>query len=422
MAIEDMLVDDGNARQNLATFCQTYMEPDGVELIKLNLQKNGIDKTEYPRTTEIESRCVKIIGDLWCANKVEKPIGTSTVGSSECFFLGGIALKKLWQKNAEEAGVDIRAKSPNLIISSGYQVCWDKFATYLDIELRTVPITLDNLELDVDKAIDLVDDYTIGIVGILGNTYTGHYDDISALDGAVEEYNKDSKIPIYIHVDAASGGFYAPFITPNRVWDFRLKNVNSINSSGHKYGLVYPGVGWVIWRGKDVLPKDMLFEVSYLGGSMPTMGLNFSRSAAQVVGQYYNFTRFGRYGYTTIHERTMRTAERLLQLVRENDDVFEIIGVGLDLPVVCYTIKDELCSHLSLYDLSDRLKLKGWLVPAYPLPKDIDDIIVHRLVLRADFSQSIADDFADDWQEVVKEWKNGIPKLGDDLGRYGFTH
>ena len=266
--IRQYLSVEGNATQNLATFCQTYMEPEATRLMAENFEKNAIDKDEYPMTADLENRCVDIIGKLWNVDKKEEPLGTSTVGSSEACMLGGLAMLFRWKKLADAAGVDrFTKRRPNLVISSAYQVCWEKFCRYWDIEMRTVPIDLDHLSLNMDTVMDYVDEYTIGIVAILGITYTGKYDDVKALDNLVEKYNKEhADMPIRIHVDAASGGMVAPFIDPELEWDFRLKNVWSISTSGHKYGLVYPGVGWVIWRSKEALPEELIWWLRYIGG------------------------------------------------------------------------------------------------------------------------------------------------------------
>ena len=291
--IREYLKVEGNATQNLATFCQTYMEPAAAQLMAENFEKNAIDKDEYPMTADLENRCVDIIGDLWHADSKEEPMGTSTVGSSEACMLGGLAMLFRWKKLADQSGLDRYGRRPNLVISSGYQVCWEKFCRYWDIEMRTVPLDMEHLSLNMDTVMEYVDDYTIGIVAILGITYTGKYDDVHTLDRLVELYNADhAALPIRIHVDGASGGMVAPFVEPELEWDFRLKNVWSISTSGHKYGLVYPGVGWVIWRGKKALPEELIFWVSYLGGEEATMAINFSRSASQIVGQYYMLIRY----------------------------------------------------------------------------------------------------------------------------------
>ena len=421
--IKDELMDEGNARMNLATFCQTYMEEEATKIMSETLEKNAIDKSEYPQTTELENRCVSILADLWHAPLDMKYLGTSTVGSSEACMLGGMAMKFRWRDRAKKLGMDVNNKKPNLVISSGYQVCWEKFCVYWDIEMRTVPMDEKHMSLNIDKVMDYVDDYTIGIVGILGITYTGKYDDIKALNEVVEKYNKTAKISVPIHVDAASGGFFAPFIEPDLKWDFRLNNVVSISTSGHKYGLVYPGIGWVMWKDEQYLPKELIFEVSYLGGTMPTMAINFSRSASQIIGQYYNFLRYGFEGYRQIQQRTKDVALYLSSEI-EKMGLFEIYNDGKNLPIVCYKLKEDANVEWTLYDLADRLSMKGWQVPAYPLPNNLQDTIIQRIVCRADLGHNMA-------EQLISDMKNGIEALNKshiiyhdkkNKGVYGFTH
>jgi glutamate decarboxylase len=421
--VMDELLDEGNARQNLATFCQTYMEDEAVRLISQTLAKNAIDKSEYPRTAEIETRCVAMIANLWNAPAAMKHIGTSTVGSSEACMLGGMALKFRWRKLAQAAGIDVKAKNPNLVISSGYQVCWEKFCVYWDIEMRTVPMDANHQSLNIDLAMASVDEYTIGVVGILGITYTGKYDDIAALDKRLSEYNRTAKVPVHIHIDAASGGFYTPFVEPELAWDFRLDNVVSINASGHKYGLVYPGIGWIVWKDEGYLPEELIFKVSYLGGEMPTLAINFSRSASQILAQYYNFIRFGREGYQKIHEKTRDVAVYLTEAVN-NIGVFEIINDGTALPLVCYRLKEEAKVEWTLYDLADHLLMRGWQVPAYPLPADLQDIVIQRYVIRADFSMNMAAAFAEDFRQAIEDLNHARMLRPQERrrGKHGFTH
>lgn len=420
--IKDELLDEGNARQNLATFCQTYMEDEAVKLMSETLEKNAIDKSEYPQTADIENRCVNMIAHLWNAPKDKNYIGTSTVGSSEACMLGGMAMKFRWRKRAEAFGLDI-TKKPNLIISSGYQVCWEKFCVYWDVELRVIPMDETHMSLDVDKAIKAIDEYTIGIVGILGITYTGKLDDIKALDEALSKYNASTKHTVGIHVDAASGGLFIPFTKPQLPWDFRLENVLSINTSGHKYGLVYPGVGWVVWKDAAYLPEELIFKVSYLGGEMPTMALNFSRSASQIIGQYYNFIRLGKEGYTQIHEKTRDVALYLSNEI-EGTGLFTIYNDGENLPIVCYRLKEDQVEW-SLYDLADRLMMHGWQVPAYPLPVNLDDVIIQRIVCRADFSRDMAELFIRDFHQAIDELQQAhilVHGKTSEKKVYGFTH
>ena len=422
--IKDDLLDEGNARQNLATFCQTYMDDEAVKLMSETLEKNAIDKSEYPQTTDMENRCVNILADLWHAPKELNYMGTSTVGSSEACMLGGMAMKFRWRNRAKALGMDVTSKKPNLVISSGYQVCWEKFCVYWDIEMRLVPMDEQHMSINVDKVLDYVDEYTIGVVGILGITYTGKYDDIKALDKKLEEYNKTAKITVPIHIDAASGGMFAPFIEPELEWDFKLKNVVSISTSGHKYGLVYPGIGWVLWKDKEYLPQELVFEVSYLGGKMPTMAINFSRSASQILGQYYNFLRYGFEGYRQIHQRTKDVAMYLSSEL-EKTGLFEIYNNGENLPIVCYKLKDDVKVNWTLYDLADRLLMKGWQVPAYPLPEDLQNVIIQRFVCRADLSRNLADLLMRDLKAAIEDLNNAriLSKTQvDNKGVQGFTH
>ena len=421
--IKDQLLDEGNARLNLATFCQTYMEPEATKLMSETLEKNAIDKSEYPRTAEIENRCVNMIASLWHASPDESYLGTSTVGSSEACMLGGMSMKFAWRNRAEKLGLDIKAKKPNLVISSGYQICWKKFCTYWDIEMRTVPMDMQHQSLDMECVMDYVDEYTIGIVGIMGITYTGRYDDIKKLDALVEEYNKHTDYKVYIHVDAASGGLYTPFMEPDIEWDFKLKNVVSINASGHKYGLVYPGIGWVLWRDKSFLPEELIFKVSYLGGEIPTMAINFSRSASQIIGQYYNFVRYGYKGFHEIHKRTHDVAVYLAKEI-EKLGLFEIINDGSQLPIVCYKQKDDVKCKWTLYDLADRLAMTGWQVPAYPLPANLEDVEVQRIVVRGDFGMGMAHDFIEDLKRAIKQLNDAHLFFHKDKEnkKYGFTH
>lgn len=421
--IKNELLDEGNARMNLATFCSTYMEDEAIQLMSETLEKNAIDKSEYPSTIELENRCVSIIADLWHAPESGGYVGTSTVGSSEGCMIAGLAMKFRWRAQAEKLGLDTCKRKPNLIISSGYQVCWEKFCVYWDVELRAVPVSRENLGLDIPKAMNLVDEYTIGIVGILGQTYTGWYDDIQALDSAVERHNSQTEHKIYIHVDAASGGLFAPFTDPEIIWDFRLPNVVSINTSGHKYGLVYPGIGWVIWRSNMYLPRELVFEVNYLGGTMPTMAINFSRSASQIIGQYYNFLRLGFDGYRKIHLHTRNIAVTITREL-EKTGLFELLSNGSTIPLVCFKLKDDAQVAWTLYDLTDRLEMKGWQVPVYPLPNNCSSTIISRIVCRSDLSLNLAERFIEDLNLAVASLSkaNVLPDNTQRNDIKGFSH
>lgn len=418
--IKNELLDEGNARLNLATFCTTFMEDQAVQLMAETLEKNAIDKSEYPSTIELENRCVNIIANLWHAPQ-EEFLGTSTVGSSEACMLAGLAMKFRWRERAERLGLDLAGRRPNLIVSSGYQVCWEKFCVYWDVELRAVPVSPENLCLDAQAAVRAADPYTIGIVGILGQTYTGKFDDIAALDGAVEAYNAKTEHKVFIHVDAASGGLYAPFIHPDLAWDFRLNNVVSINTSGHKYGLVYPGIGWVIWREKACIPEKLIFKVNYLGGTMPTMAINFSRSASQIIGQYYNFLRLGFEGYAKIHRHTQEVADYIAQYL-ESAGLFHLINRGESIPVLCFGMREEK-AEWTLYDLSDQLEKKGWQLPVYPLPENAEKQIVCRIVCRSDLSLNLAERLVEDLRLAIRNLNETYPTAGaGGRGVKGFTH
>lgn len=410
--VKDHLMTEGNARLNLATFCQTYMEPQAARIISETLEKNAIDKSLYVQTAEIEDRCIEIISNLWNRppeEKTEIPKGTSTIGSSEACMLGALAMKVRWEEWAKKQKDFDMTKPPNLIITSGYQVCWKKFQQYWDVELIQIPMDEDHLSLNVDMLKENINKYTIGVVAVLGITYTGLYDDVAGINTVVDKYNKDPSNAgqyVGIHVDAASGGFYEPFINPTYKWDFRLDNVVSINASGHKYGLVYPGIGWIIWRSSECLPKKLTFEVSYLGGTVLTVGINFSKSAGQIIGQYYNFVRLGKEGYERIHTATKAVADYIEAAISEikvtnggdTFSAFEIMREKADcpaahkLPLVFWKLSEKLKNMPQfLYDLSDRMLMRGWQIPTYPLPANLTHVIIQRIVCRADLSMDMAE-------------------------------
>ena len=429
--IENQLLDEGNSRLNMATFCQTYMEKQAVELMSETLDKNAIDKSEYPQTAELENRCVNILAHLWHAPKNSDYLGTSTVGSSEACMLAGMAMKFRWRNTARAMGIDVVTKRPNLIISAAYQICWEKFCVYWDVDLRVVPVNRESLTLNLDTVEEMMDEYTIGVVGILGTTYSGEYDDIKGLNERIAKYNKahPDRPDIVIHIDGACGGMFTPFTEPELEWDFRLPNVVSISTSGHKYGLTYPGVGWVVWRDRKYLPEELIFEVSYLGGNMPTMAINFSRSASQIVGQYYNFLRFGRQGYAHIHAKTQEIASVIGDRIKHTG-MFELYNGGSRMPIICYTLKanakykdDGTPVVWNLYDLSDRLRMHGWQVPAYPLPDGAEEITVMRIVCRADLTFNLAEAFVTDFLQCLEDLKHAHVLCNEEkTGSYGFVH
>ena len=385
--VEDETILDGNARLNLATFVSTWMDEDAKQVYAASFDKNMIDKDEYPQTAAIEDNCWHMLANLWNAPDAEKSIGTSTIGSSEACMLGGLAFKRRWQQARRAAGKDTSA--PNLVMSAAVQVCWEKFCNYFDVEPRYVPISAEHKTLDGHDLAKYVDENTIGVVAIMGVTYTGMYEPVAEIAAALDEIQKNSGLDIPIHVDGASGAMIAPFLQPDLVWDFRLDRVHSISTSGHKYGLVYPGLGWVVWRDAQWLPDDLVFQVSYLGGEMPTFALNFSRPGAQVVLQYYLFLRLGFEGYRAV-QQTSQDVAKFLSAGIAKLDAFELWNDGSDIPVFAWRLADGHTENWNLYHLQDRLRMKGWLIPAYPMPADLEQITVQRIVVRNGLSMDLA--------------------------------
>jgi glutamate decarboxylase len=416
--VHDEAMLDGNARMNLATFVGTWMDEHAKRLLVEAADKNMIDKDEYPATAQIEERCWRMLADLWNAPHPSQSIGTSTIGSSEACMLGGLALKRRWQRRREAAGQDTR--SPNLVLSSAVQVCWEKFCNYFDVEPRYVPVSEDHPVLDGHDLEHYVDENTIGVVAIMGVTYTGRYEPVERIAAELDRIQEQTGLDIPIHVDAASGGMIAPFLQPDLVWDFRLERVASINVSGHKYGLVYPGIGWILWRHQDLLPKELIFDVSYLGGSMPTFALNFSRPGTQVLLQYYLFLRLGFEGYRKVQRNTLDVAQYLATHIGRMPE-FELLNPDLDIPVFAWRLKDPGATPWTLYDLSDVLRTRGWQVPAYPLPADLQDVTVQRIVVRNGFSHDLAACFVRDLRAAVAHLNQGCGIVGSERGP-GFHH
>lgn len=387
--IHDELLLDGNARQNLATFCQTWEEPEVHRLMDECIDKNMVDKDEYPQTAEIEARCVHMLADLWNAPHSANTIGCSTTGSSEAAMLGGMAMKWRWREKRRAAGEP--SDRPNMICGP-VQICWHKFARYWDIELREIPMAGDRLIMTPEEVLARCDENTIGVVPTLGVTFTGDYEPVEAVAGALDDLQNRKGLDIPIHVDGASGGFLAPFCAPDLPWDFRLPRVKSINASGHKFGLAPLGAGWVVWREKTDLPKDLIFNVNYLGGNMPTLALNFSRPGGQIVAQYYNFLRLGREGYRRVHEACYRTAEYFARELAGMGP-FEILFSGeiaKGIPCVSWKLRGDAKVPYTLYDLADRLRTRGWQVPAYSLPPDRQDLVVQRILVRQGVTRDLA--------------------------------
>ena len=421
--VADELMLDGNSRQNLATFCQTWLEPEVHSIMDLTIDKNMIDKDEYPQTAEIEARCVHILADLWNSPDAANTLGTSTTGSSEAAMLGGMAL--LWNWRARRKAEGKPADTPNMI-TGPVQICWHKFARYWDVELREIPMEGDRLLMTPDEVLKRVDENTIGVVPTLGVTFTGQYEPVKDVSDALDKLQAETGLDIPIHVDGASGGFLAPFTYPELEWDFRLPRVKSINTSGHKFGLSPLGVGWVVWRDAEDLPEDLIFYVNYLGGNMPTFALNFSRPGGQIVAQYYNFLRLGKDGYrkiqTACYETAMYLAEEIAKL-----GPFEILYNGdpkLGIPALAWKLKEGVDHDFTLFDLADRLRVRGWLVPAYTMPANRQDMAVQRILVRHGFSRDLASLLMDDYKTSVAHFDKhpvSSPLSEEEAGSFSHT-
>jgi glutamate decarboxylase len=392
------------------------MEPEAQKLMSETFDKNMIDKDEYPQTAELEMRCVHMLAELWHSPDPEGTLGTSTIGSSEACMLGGLALKWRWRERMRRAGKP--ADRPNLVMGTNTQVCWHKFVRYWDVEERSVPLAGDSFVTDPERAAAVCDENTIGVVAVLGSTFTGDYEDVRALSAALDRLQEKTGLDIPIHVDGASGAFVAPFLQPEIVWDFRLPRVKSINTSGHKYGLVYPGVGWVVWREAGDLHPELIFNVDYLGGTMPTLAINFSRPASQVVAQYYNLIRLGKSGYRAIHQACQDVAVHLAKQIAALGP-FELVSQGTDLPVFAWKLKEE--EHWSLYDLADRLRDRGWQVPAYRMPANRQGLVVQRVVVRNGFTCDLADMLVRDIRRHL-DWFTAQPGFRSTAQAAQFHH
>ncbi len=418
--VADELMLDGNSRQNLATFCQTWLEPEVHALMELTINKNMIDKDEYPQTAELEARCVHMLADLWNSPDAANTLGTSTTGSSEAAMLGGMAL--LWNWRARQKAAGKPYDKPNLV-TGPVQVCWHKFTRYWDVEHREIPMEGDRLIMNAEEVLKRVDENTIGVVPTLGVTFTCDFEPVKEVSDALDQLQADTGLDIPIHVDGASGGFLAPFVFPDLEWDFRLPRVKSVNASGHKFGLSPLGVGWIIWRDAEELPEDLIFNVNYLGGNMPTFALNFSRPGGQIAVQYYNFLRLGREGYRRIHESCYRTAQHLADEIGKMGP-FEIIYDGRGgLPALAWKLKEGVDHGFTLFDLADRLRTRGWLVPAYTLPANREDLAIQRILVKHGFSQDMATLLMKDYTDAVDHFANHpvtVPLSSEEAG--GFSH
>lgn len=377
---------DGRPTLNLASFVTTWMEPQAEKLIHDTLRKNHIDHEEYPVASLIEEGCVHMLGDLFHAPDPASVVGVATIGSSEAIMLGLLAHKRAWKHRREAAGLPV--DRPNVVFGAETHVVWDKFANYFDVEMRKIPMRPDRYTLTAEEIERRVDENTIAVGAVLGTTHIGEADPIEEIDAMLVRIKRERGWDIPLHVDGASGAFVAPFSEPDLRWDFRLEQVASINASGHKYGLVYPGVGWLIFRDGSKLPEDLVFSVNYLGGAQPTYTFNFSRGSAMIQAQMYNFLRLGRTGYTSV-VRTMLANARHLNEALAASGRFEILNPGLAEPVVTFRLAGD--PGFDVYHLSARLREHGWIVPAYSLPPDAQDVHLLRVVVRQDLSRPMID-------------------------------
>ena len=398
--VHDELMLDGNARMNLATFCTTWDEAEVRRLMAESISKNMIDKDEYPQTAEIEMRCVHMLADLWHAPESTTAMGCSTTGSSEAAMLGGLAMKRRWHNQRQKEGKS--CERPNLI-TGPVQICWHKFCRYWDVELREIPFAPGRYTSTPEEVLKRCDENTIGVVATLGTTFTLQYEPVRQIAAALDKLEAERHLDIPLHVDGASGGFLAPFLEPELEWDFRLPRVRSINASGHKFGLSPLGVGWVLWRSPEDLPEELIFNVNYLGGNMPTFALNFSRPGGQIIAQYYNFLRYGFEGYQKIQQSCREGARYFADRLR-GIGLFELISSGSrnEVPGVCWKLRPNSKVNFTLYDLADRLRTRGWLVPAYSLPRNCESTVIQRILVRHGVSIDLLEHLADDLEDAIK--------------------
>ncbi|MFI9507622.1 glutamate decarboxylase [Nocardia sp. NPDC052566] len=400
--IRDELILDGNARLNMATFCTTWMEPQARALIVETLDRNVVDHDQYPQTVELEARCVNMLDNLW-RDPDGISVGCSTGGSSEAAMLGGLAMKFSWRDRRRAAGLP--EDRPNLVLPTAVHTCWPKFCQYWDVEPRWMPIEAPEYTLDPTRLPEFCDENTIGVIGVLGSTQVGKLDPIERMAAELDALQQRTGLDIPLHVDAAVGGFVTPFLEPDLVWDFRLPRVQSINTSGHKFGLVFPGVGWIVWQEPSALPKDLVMSCELLGGSIDTFTLNFSRSGAPVIAQYYNFLRLGFEGYRAVQQTCCDVARYLAAEMAEIGSL-QVLSGGEHIPVLAVRIDPDHEHRFTVYDLADRLRLRGWQAPTYALPPNLEHISVIRFVIRNGFSRDVAEMLMTDLRREVAYLEN----------------
>jgi glutamate decarboxylase len=411
--IHDELNLDGNPALNLASFVTTWMEPEADLLMMESMGKNYVDNDEYPQTEVIQDRVVNMLARLFNAPEDCKSVGSATIGSSEAIMLGLLAHKWTWRSRREAEGKP--TDKPNIVMGADVHTVWEKFARYFDVELKLIPLREDIYTITADDVVKEIDENTIAVGAVIGTTFTGQMDPIEDINNALLEVKKTKGWDIPIHVDGASGGFIAPFIYPDLLWDFRLEQVRSINVSGHKYGLVYPGVGWLVFKDKSDLPDDLIFNINYLGGLMPNYSLNFSKGSNTIIAQYYNFIRLGMKGYTEIMENMLENA-RFLGKKLEETGKFEILNDTILFPLIAVKLKN---CDFNAFHLSEHLREKGWIVPAYTLPPNADDITVLRMVVKESFSKDMVEMLFKDIMSSIKTLNQSLNerrKVIDDKG------
>ncbi|KAF8526307.1 glutamate decarboxylase [Hysterangium stoloniferum] len=452
--IHDELTLDGSPLLNLASFVHTWMPVQADRLMMESMSKNLIDQDEYPMTQVIHTRCISMLANLWHAPKAANAVGTATTGSSEAIQLGGLAMKRIWQEKRKAAGKSIHEPGPNIVMGANAQVALEKFARYFDVECRLVPVSEDSRYcLDPKRAMEFIDENTIGVFVILGSTYTGHYEPVKEMSDLLDEYEKKTGYSVPIHVDAASGGFFAPFASPKLVWDFKLPRVVSINTSGHKFGLAYVGVGWIVWRDKHHLPKDLIFELHYLGSVEYSFSLNFSRPAAPIIGQYFNLIHLGFEGYRAVALCDLVNARMLSRALEKSGDYYVLSDIHRPvggtkaqnqivdetdvesyepgLPVVSFRFSDKFKQNYP--DIQQKwiqtlLRSKGWIVPNYELAPDLQDIQILRVVVRENMTGTLINRLVYDIMEITESIKkldspiHALTTIGQSISTHKDEH
>jgi glutamate decarboxylase len=417
--VQQELSVEGVPERNLATFVTTWMEPEARVVIDQNLHRNFIDHAEYPQTFEIQQRCIRMLAELFHAPG--ETTGTSTQGSSEAIMLGALSLKWKWRQRREAAGKD--TTKPNLVFGGDVHVVWEKFCRYFDVEPRIVPLQPAKYTIGPEDVEPHIDENTIGVAAVVGTTFTGHADDVIGINELLLSLKNDKGLDVPLHIDGASGAFVWPFLYPDSEWDFRLEQVRSINASGHKFGLVYPGIGWLIFREKSDLAEDLVFYENYLGKTDATFTLNFSTGSAMVLAQYYNFIRFGKAGYRWAMQVMQENARSLASDI-ESLGKFKIIGKEEEtLPLVAFNLAEE--HSYDEFDIAFQLAAeRGWMVPAYTMPPNAQDVKMMRALVKISLNRSLVDKLADDLAEAINtlEEKGPVSASERKLVKTSVTH